>query len=38
VKATFDLMKSSDISQMPVMNGEEIVGSITENKILSFLL
>ncbi|MGB0862154.1 MAG: pyridoxal-phosphate dependent enzyme [Saprospiraceae bacterium] len=38
VREVLDLMKSSDISQMPVMEGEEIVGSIIENKVLQFIL
>ncbi len=38
VRRAFDLMKSNDISQMPVMNNGHMVGSITETNILSFLL
>jgi cystathionine beta-synthase len=38
VKAVFNMMKEHDISQMPVMNGDNIVGSITENTVLNFLL
>ncbi|MFZ1703012.1 MAG: pyridoxal-phosphate dependent enzyme [Saprospiraceae bacterium] len=38
VKSVFSTMKDHDISQLPVLNGEEIVGSITENKLLEFLL
>lgn len=38
VREAFELMKTNDISQMPVMNNGDIVGSITETNILSFLL
>lgn len=38
VRAAFKLMKTHDISQMPVMNDDSIVGSITENTVLSYLL
>jgi len=38
VRATFDLMKEMDISQMPVMNNGDMVGSITESAILTYLL
>ena len=38
VKETFDIMKANDISQMPVMNNGEIVGSISESTVLSYLL
>ena len=38
VRDVFRIMKDNDISQMPVMNGTEILGSITESGILSFLL
>lgn len=31
-------MKEHDISQLPVLNNGEIVGSITENKLLEYLL
>ncbi len=31
-------MKEYDISQMPVMKDEEIVGSVSENTILTFIL
>ncbi len=31
------LMKEKDISQLPVMNGEEIVGSINESNVLTFI-
>ncbi|MCB9303386.1 MAG: pyridoxal-phosphate dependent enzyme [Lewinellaceae bacterium] len=38
VRQAFKLMKEHDISQMPVMKGDEMVGSITETAVLSFLL
>jgi cystathionine beta-synthase len=38
VRKAFDTMKSQDFSQMPVMRGEEIVGSITESRVLAYLL
>ena len=38
VRQAFQLMKERDISQLPVLQGEEIVGGLTENTVLSFLL
>ncbi|MBX2875890.1 MAG: pyridoxal-phosphate dependent enzyme [Saprospiraceae bacterium] len=39
VRVAFDMMKSKDISQLPVMDeNESIVGSLTESNVLSFLL
>ncbi len=38
VRTAFKLMKEHDISQMPVMRGEDMVGSITETAVLSYLL
>ncbi|MEZ4940865.1 MAG: pyridoxal-phosphate dependent enzyme [Saprospiraceae bacterium] len=38
VRTAFNLMKSHDISQLPVLAGEEIVGSITEKQVLHLLL
>ncbi len=38
VKSVFKIMKDNNISQMPVMKNEEIVGSITENTVLNYLL
>jgi cystathionine beta-synthase len=38
VKQVLDSMKKNDISQMPVMENGEIVGSIIENKVLQFVL
>lgn len=38
VRQAFNLMKSYDISQLPVQDGEQVVGSITETQVLHFLL
>ena len=38
IRAAFNLMKSHDLSQLPVMDGDEIVGSITETQVLNILL
>jgi cystathionine beta-synthase len=38
VKEAFNLMKSNDISQMPVMRNGDMIGSITENLVLEYLL
>jgi len=39
IQKALDQMKHNDISQMPIVNGEnEIVGSITESSVLNFLL
>jgi len=38
VKEVFNLLKEKDLSQVPVYEEEKMVGSITESKILSFLL
>ncbi len=38
VQEVLELMKEKDISQMPVMEGEKIIGSVTESAVLSFLL
>ncbi len=38
VRNAFNMMKSNDISQMPVLDGDTIVGSITETQVLHFLL
>ncbi len=38
VKEALQLIKENDISQMPVMQGDEIVGAISENEVLSCLL
>jgi cystathionine beta-synthase len=38
VRQALQLMKEYDISQMPVMKDEKIVGSVSENTILTFIL
>lgn len=38
ISETLQIMKKYDISQIPVMSQDSIVGSVTENKILSVLL
>jgi cystathionine beta-synthase len=38
VRVAFDLMKTNDISQMPVVQNGNLVGSITENSVLTYLL
>ena len=38
VREAFKMMKDRDISQMPVMEGDEIIGSITETTVLNYLL
>ena len=38
VREAFDMMKKLDISQMPVMNDNDMVGSIAENAVLTYLL
>jgi cystathionine beta-synthase len=38
VRNAFNIMKSNDISQLPVMEEEKVVGSITETQVLHFLL
>lgn len=38
VKEALEMMKSGDISQMPVMQNGEIIGSVTESTLLSFIL
>ncbi len=38
VREVFDMMKKLDISQMPVMKDSEMVGSIVENAVLTYLL
>lgn len=38
VREAFHLMKSHDLSQLPVYEGENLVGSITETQVLRFLL
>jgi cystathionine beta-synthase len=38
VRQALELMKEYNISQMPVMSGEEFIGSVTENNVLNFML
>ena len=38
VREAFDLMKKMDISQMPVVRDDEMVGSISETNLLTYLL
>lgn len=38
VRSAFTVMKDKDISQMPVMDNGNIVGSITESAVLTYLL
>ncbi len=38
IKEVMDMMKENDISQMPVMDNGEIIGSINETSVLTFLL
>ena len=38
VKAALKLMKENDISQMPVIQNGDIVGSVTESAVLTYLL
>ena len=38
VRTVFDLMRDHDLSQLPIVKDEEIVGSVTETAILSYLL
>jgi len=38
VRAVFNLMKEKDISQLPVVDKETIIGSVTESAVLTHLL
>ena len=38
VRTAFGIMKEHDLSQLPVMEGDKIVGSITETQVLRILL
>lgn len=38
IRQAFQLMKTYDISQLPVMDGEEVVGGLTESTVLQYLL
>lgn len=38
VKSAFNIMKSNDISQLPILENGEVTGSVTEHRLLEFLL
>ena len=38
MRTAFELMKNKDISQLPVMDEDEIIGGLTDSSVLSFLL
>ncbi|MEM1119353.1 MAG: pyridoxal-phosphate dependent enzyme [Bacteroidota bacterium] len=38
VRSVFKLMKAKDISQLPVVKDEQIIGSITESAVLTYML
>ncbi len=38
VRSVIDIMRQNDISQMPVMDGEHMTGSITESQLIDCLL
>lgn len=38
IRHAFDLMRAHDISQVPVMQGDELVGSLTESDVLNYML
>lgn len=38
MRAAFKLMKERELSQLPVFEGEEMVGSLTESAVLTFIL
>ncbi len=38
VKEALELMKSKDISQIPVMENGEVIGSVTESAVLNYIL
>lgn len=38
VREVFALMKSRELSQLPVFDGDEMVGSVTESAVLTFIL
>ncbi|MCB0653000.1 MAG: pyridoxal-phosphate dependent enzyme [Saprospiraceae bacterium] len=38
VREAFNIMKARELSQLPVMKGEDIVGSVTETIVLNYLL
>ena len=38
VRSVFNLMKEKDISQLPVVDDDKIIGSVTESAVLTYLL
>ena len=38
VRDAFTVMKDRELSQLPVFDGEEMVGSVTESQVLTFIL
>lgn len=38
IRSVIDLMRDKDISQMPVMQGPQMIGSITEAQLIKYLL
>lgn len=38
VRSVFNMMKEKDISQLPVVEKKEIIGSVTESAVLTYLL
>ena len=38
VREVFSLMKDKELSQLPVFDGDEMVGSVTESAVLTFIL
>ena len=38
IREAFSLMKDRELSQLPVFEGEQMVGSVTESAVLSFIL
>lgn len=38
IRSVIGLMREKDISQMPVIQGDQIIGSITETQIITYLL
>lgn len=38
MRRTFEIMREHDISQLPIMDNGNIVGAVTESKILSYML
>ncbi|HRH99756.1 MAG TPA: pyridoxal-phosphate dependent enzyme [Saprospiraceae bacterium] len=38
VRTVLSLMKQYDISQLPVMEGDKVIGTVSENAILNFIL